>query len=292
MNSIPTLLVTGASGHLGRQVIENLKKTAGFNLVAGTRDPSKMPDPGIELRVVDFDNPTTLAIAFAGVDRLLLISTDALDKPGRRIAQHRAAISAAVAAGVKHVVYTSVINAVEDSASLVTPDHYETEQAIIASGLGYTILRNGLYADNLLGSLPHIVSSGQWYHSAGKGKIALVTRFDCARIAAAALTGEFNGKRILDVTGPELLDHDEIAGQIGGVIGRPIEAISIDAESLVEGMTQAGLPEQFARVLASFDIAQANGEFAVLSPSILKLTGVAPTSVREFLEENRTSYSH
>ncbi len=237
---------------------------------------------------MDFDRPETLAAAFAGVDRLLLISTDSLGTPGHRIAQHRAAIDAAVAAGVKHLLYTSTTNASLESAALVASDHYQTEQAIHASGLGYTILRNSLYTDNLLPGLPQSLSTGQWYHAAGDGKIAMNTREDCARTAAAALESSFDGRQILEVTGGELLDHDETAAIIREVTGRPLTAIAVDAASLVAGMTRAGLPAAFAEVLASFDTAQANGEYAIATPVIRDLTGHEPVSVRDFLLANRS----
>lgn len=288
MKTLPTLLVTGSSGQLGRQTVEFLLKSGKHQVIAGSRATEKIADLGAETRTVDFDRPETLASAFAGVDRLLLVSTDSLEKPGQRIAQHRAAIAAAVDAGVQHIVYTSVINAVPDSAAFVTPDHFQTEQAIIASGLDYTILRNGLYVDNLLGALPGIIASGQWHHAAGTGKIALVTRHDCARIAAAALEADLQGKRILDVTGPQLATYTDTAALVSEIVGQPISAVALDTESLVAGLVSAGFPEPIARVLASFDTAQANGEYDVLSSAIEDLTGSAPTSVREFLTARKT----
>lgn len=288
-SSTLTLLVTGATGQLGRQVVEFLlaADSQPGRIVAGSRQPEKLADlasRGVITRELDLDRPETLATAFAGVDRLLLISTDAL---GRRIDQHRAAISAAVAAGVKHVVYTSIPHAEADSVCLITPDHYATEQAIHASGLGYTILRNSLYIDNLLSALPQIVASGQWFHAAGDGKIAQVTRQDCARIAAAALAADFDGRRTLDVTGPELLDHAGVAAQIAEVAGRPVAAVPVDADSLIAGLTQAGLPELYARVLASFDAAQARGEYALQTTAIRDLTGHDATPIRDFLTAHR-----
>ena len=286
MSATPNLLVTGASGNLGRRTLEFLLATAAGRIIAGSRDTSKLADlvaRGAEARTVDFDRPETLAKAFGKVDRLLLISTDSLAVPGQRIAQHKAAIRAAVTAGVKHIIYTSVTNPKPDPAMAVMNDHYETEQAIIASGLGYTFLRNTLYLDNLLGALPQILSSGQWFHAAGSGKIALVSREDCARIAAGALDSDFAGNRILDVTGPELLTPDETASIISEVSGKPVSAIAIDAPSLIAGLTGAGVPEPIAKLLAAFDTAQARGEFAVQSSAIRDLTGREPQSIRGFL---------
>jgi NAD(P)H dehydrogenase (quinone) len=286
MSTRPTLFVTGASGHLGRQTVEFLLASGKGKVIAGSRDPEKLADlvaKGAEARAVDFDRPETLAAAFKGVDRLLLVSTDAIDQPGRRLIQHTAAIEAAKAAGVKHILYTSATSAAPDSASIALQDHYETEQALIASGLSHTILRNTLYVDNLLMALPQILASGQWFHAAADGKIARITREDCARAAAAALESDFTGNRILEISGPELLDCREMAAIISELAGKPVAAIAIDEASLTDALEKAGIPEIFARLLATFDAAQAQGEFNILTSTVRDLTGKEPTTFRDFL---------
>lgn len=286
MSTRPTLFVTGASGHLGRQTVEFLLASGKGKVIAGSRDPEKLADlvaKGAEARAVDFDRPETLAAAFKGVDRLLLVSTDAIDQPGRRLIQHTAAIEAAKAAGVKHILYTSATSAAPDSASIALQDHYETEQALIASGLSHTILRNTLYVDNLLMALPQILASGQWFHAAADGKIARITREDCARAAAAALESDFTGNRILEISGPELLDCREMAAIISELAGKPVAAIAIDEASLTDALEKAGIPEIFARLLATFDAAQAQGEFNILTSAVRDLTGKEPTTFRDFL---------
>src|SRR5215207_578206 len=143
-----SILVSGASGHLGRQVVENLLgRVAPSSIVATTRSPERLADVaarGVIVRHADFDDDASLDAAFAGVDRALLISTDSLDKPGQRVAQHRRAIKAFARAGVKHLAYTSIVNPV---GSLITlsKDHAETERALAESGLHYTVLRNNMY---------------------------------------------------------------------------------------------------------------------------------------------------
>lgn len=286
MSTRPTLFVTGASGHLGRQTVEFLLASGKGKVIAGSRDPEKLADlvaKGAEARAVDFDRPETLAAAFAGVDRLLLVSTDAVDQPGRRLIQHSAAIAAAKAAGVKHILYTSATSSAPDSASIALQDHYETEQALIASGLSHTILRNTLYMENLLMALPLILSSGQWFHAAADGKIARVTREDCARAAAAALESDFEGNRILEISGSELLDCNEMATMISELSGKPVTAIAIDEASLTDALKKAGIPDIFARLLATFDTAQARGEFNILTTAVRDLTGKEPTGFRDFL---------
>ncbi|GAA5116130.1 SDR family oxidoreductase [Luteolibacter yonseiensis] len=289
MSTRPTLFVTGASGHLGRKTVEFLLASGKGNIIAGSRDPEKIADlvaKGAEARAVDFNRSETLATAFAGVDRLLLVSTDAIDQPGRRLIQHTAAIQAAIDAGVKHIIYTSATNASPDSASIALRDHHETEQAVISSGLGHTILRNTLYMDNLLMSLPQILSSGQWFHAAAGGKIAMATREDCARAAAAALESDFSGNRIIEISGAELLDHDETASIISGLSGKPVSAIATDEATLTHALLNAGLPDIFARLLATFDTAQAKGEFNVLTSAVRDLTGKQPTTLSDFLKDH------
>ncbi|RYD31583.1 MAG: NAD(P)-dependent oxidoreductase [Verrucomicrobiaceae bacterium] len=289
MSTQPTLFVTGASGQLGRQTVEFLLASGKGRIIAGSRNPDKLADlvaKGAEARAVDFDSPETLATAFEGVDRLLLVSTDAIDKPGRRLIQHSAAIGAAKAAGVKHILYTSATRAAADSASIALQDHYETEQAVITSGLGHTILRNTLYVDNLLMSLPQILSSGQWFHAAADGKIARVTREDGARAAAAALESDFDGRRIIEISGPELQTVEEMAAIISELSGKAVKAIALDEASLTDGLKQAGIPDIYARLLSTFDSAQANGEFNILTSAIRDLTGKDPTTVESFLRSH------
>jgi NAD(P)H dehydrogenase (quinone) len=289
MSALPTLFVTGASGNLGRQTVEFLLTSRKGRIIAGSRDPEKLADlvaKGVEVRKVDFDQPESLTAAFQGVDRLLLVSTDAIDKPGRRPIQHTAAIKAAEAAGVKHILYTSATNASADSASIALQDHHETEQAILASPLGHTILRNTLYVDNLLMSLPQILASGQWFHAAAGGKIARVTREDCARAAAAALESDFGGRRILEIGGPELQSVEEMAAIISELSGKPVKSVALDEASLTEGHKQAGIPDIYARLLATFDTAQAKGEFNILTTAVRDLTDKEPTSFREFLSNH------
>ncbi|MEO5915990.1 MAG: SDR family oxidoreductase [Luteolibacter sp.] len=289
MSTRPTLLVTGASGQLGHLTVEFLISSGKGRIIAGSRDPEKLADlvaKGAEARAVDFNRPETLATAFEGVDRLLIVSTDSIDQPGRRLIQHTAAIKAAKAAGVKHILYTSAVSAAPDSASIALLDHYETEQAIVASGLSHTILRNTLYVDSLLMSLPQILASGQWFHAAADGKIALVTREDCARAAAAALESDFTGDQIVEISGPELLDRNEMAAIISELSSKPVAAIGIDEASLTDALKKAGIPDIFARLLATFDTAQANGELEVLTTAVRDLTGREPTSVRSFLADH------
>lgn len=289
---MPTLLVTGASGQLGRRVIELLLASGHRDLIATTRHPEKLADlaaQGVTVRTADFDEPKALAHAFAGADRVLIVSTDALDRPGHRLEQHLNAVRAAEAAGIKHVVYTSIVYAEPDALAAVATDHHNTEQAILQSGMGYTILRNNLYAETLIGSIGRALAGGQWVAATGAGKAAYVTREDCARAAAAALSADFDGRRTLDITGSESLSHAELAAHVAALTGLPLAYLPIPVQALVEGMSQMGLPAPIAELVASFDAAIAAGQLDGVSSAVNDLTGTPAQSARVFLAANLTA---
>ncbi|MDC0743893.1 SDR family oxidoreductase [Polyangium mundeleinium] len=285
-------LVTGASGHLGRRVLELLLAQGVGPIVATTRTPDALKEfaaKGIEIRRADFEDEKGLADAFQGVGRALLISTDALDRPGRRLAQHAAALRAFEASGVTHVVYTSLTNPRAGSPILIAGDHRETEAALAASRLDFTILRNNLYTDLLLQSLPQAIAAGQLVDARGEGAIGLVTREDCARAAAAALAGAAAGRRTLDVTGPAVVTSAEIAAIASELSGRTVQHVSVTPDALEAGLVQHGLPSGVAKVLVSFDVAAQKGELAVATSVVKDLTGHAPQSVAAFLEAHRAA---
>lgn len=289
-NHQPTLLVTGASGHLGRRVIELLLESQNRTIIATTRTPEKLADfgeRGVIVRPADFENPASLAEAFAGADRLLLISTDALGVPGQRLNQHRNAVKAAEQAGVSHVVYTSLINPGPDSPVLLAPDHHGTETALAESKMGWTVLRENIYTEVLLGALIQAVQFGGLFNAAANGKAAYITREDCARAAAAALAASFEGRRTLDITGPEALSQAEVAALAGTISGKQLDYVPLELEVLIQNMVNAGLPQPLAEAYASFDTAVAQGRFGAVTNSVEELTGRKPISVAEFLAANR-----
>jgi NAD(P)H dehydrogenase (quinone) len=282
------LLVTGASGHLGQRVVELLLEQNAGPVIATTRSPEKLAKlaaRGVDVRAADFDDDASLAKAFAGAGRALLISTDALDRPGR-LEQHKRAIKALEAAGASHILYTSFLNP-GTSVVAVGPDHHATEVAIQQSNLSYTFLRNSLYTETLLGVLPGALKSGSLIDARGGGKAAFVTREDCARAAASALASEEKGSRIFDITGPEALTSVEVAGLLRELFGAQVTHTSVPVPALIEGMLQHGLPRPIAELLASFDVGIAKGELAHVSDAVTTLTGRAPTGVKAFLEANR-----
>ncbi|HEX5660374.1 MAG TPA: SDR family oxidoreductase [Polyangiales bacterium] len=279
------LLVTGAAGQLGRRVVELLRAQNAGPIVAATRDPAKLALDGVEVRRADFDDTASLEGAFAGVERALLISTDAI---GKRVAQHERAIAALAKAGVKHVVYTSLPNAPSSVVS-IAPEHAATERALIASGLGHTILRNNLYMDLLLFTLPNALKTGQLIDARANGKTAFVSREDCARAAAAALTARTQADRIVDVTGPEALTSDQLVAIVSEVTGKPLAHVSVPPDDFAKALVAHGLPPAQAALYKSFDVAIAKGELASVSDAVAQLTGKAPGTLRDYLQSVRAS---
>jgi NAD(P)H dehydrogenase (quinone) len=281
------LVVSGASGHLGRSVAERLLaggRPESIRLL--TRTPEAIADLaalGANVRRVDLDDPATLAGALDGAHRLLLISTDALD---RRVAQHRAAIDAAVQAGVPHVIYTSVVNPDPSNPAAVVETHRRTEEDLRGAGCAWTILRNNLYAEFQAQEARDAAAGGRLVHNRGDGRAAYVSREDCAACAAAVLAGEGHEDKAYDVTGPESLSAEDLAALYAELAGRPVEAVAVDDEAFVAmlaGESAEGHLVYGARLVASFGQAIRQGCFARVSDAVVTLTGHAPRSVREVL---------
>lgn len=290
-----TILVTGAAGHLGRAVVGHLldtQKVEAARIVAASRDPAKLADlaaRGVAIRKGDFDDAASLESAFAGIDRLLIVSTDALAVPGQRLTQHKTAIAAAVKAGVKHLFYTSMPKP-DDSLVSFAPDHLGTEEAVKASGLAYTILRDAWYHDNLLHSLPHNLSTGTWYSASGNGRIATIARDDCARAIAAALASPTTpGDATYTLTGSAAITTDEIAAIAAEVAGKPLNVVRVSDEQLAAGLKGAGIPDFFATVLVSADANTRTGRFDIVTDDFEKLTGAKPQSLKDFLSVHKAA---
>jgi NAD(P)H dehydrogenase (quinone) len=286
-----TLFVTGASGHLGRRVVELLLEKEAGKIVAGTRKPEKLADlaaRGVTVRHADFEDPKGLEAAVAGADRVLIISTDAIDRPGRRLAQHNAAVAAAAAAGVKHAVYTSMPNP-ETSPVVFAPDHLGTEQALAASGMSYTILRNCWYTDFLIPALAPAVASGTLSAATGQGGAPYVTREDCAQSAAAALASTDTSNRTWNITGPAVVTWTELAKLAAELTGRPVTYAPVDAAERTAQLIGMGTPEPIAKMLVSGQLAVAQGKMGTATTAVKELTGREPESVRAFLSAHKAA---
>ena len=287
------ILVTGASGHLGRAIINHLLDSQGVapsRIIAGSRDTSKLADlaaKGVTVRTVDFDD-ADLSKAFAGADTVMLVSTDALDGAGTRLRQHKAAIAAAKQAGAKRIGYASLPNADTSKVSFA-PDHLGSEQAIKATGVTYLIFRNNWYSENLFMSLPQAVKSGQWYTSAADGRTAFVARDDIAAAIAGALANPPASSVTYTLTGAEAFTNDEVAALASGIIGKPIQVVHLTDEQLAGGMKAAGVPDAYIPTFVSFDTAARTGGLATVTGDVGKLSGRKPQPLAAFLTENKAA---
>ncbi|TMW61459.1 hypothetical protein Poli38472_012650 [Pythium oligandrum] len=245
------LLVTGASGQLGKLVVHHLLTTLQVSperIIAGTRDPAKLQDladKGVQVRKIDFSDPPTVTAAAAGVERVLLISSDDLVN---REAGQKAAVEALVDAGVKHIAYTSL-------------------QALDKT----------------------LFTSGQWYSAAKDGKVSLVARDDFARAATYVLASGSIESRVYELTGSEALTVDEIVAQISEAVEKPIQVVQVSVPDFAQGIVAAtGYPQVIADILASVDASTAAGVAGDVTDDYEKLTGVKPQTHREWLEANKT----
>jgi NAD(P)H dehydrogenase (quinone) len=280
------LLVTGASGNLGKAVVAELRRLGARKVIAATRTPGKHPELailGVEEREADFDRPETLQTAFQGVERLLLISTDSLHAPDVRVKQHRAAVRAAKNAGVEHILYTSIPNAHPTVGHSIPDDHFWTEAAIYESGLDWTILRNNLYAEVVLRFAQFALKTGKLVSATQSEGRSYVTREDCARTAAAVLLNA-TGKAIFDVTGPASVTHEELASILSRVSGKFIQAVNVTADEVEKGLVAAGIPQFAARSVRELDEEASRGYQAIVTPTVKDVTGRVPISVEDFLQ--------
>jgi len=283
-----SVLVTGAGGQLGRLVVEELLARGARRIIAGSREPGQLAEfegRGVELRQIDFDD-RDLARKLDGVERMLMISTVAPN----RAEQQRAAVEAARSAGVEHIIYTSAPNPRPNASAGGIADHYWTEQAVAASGLDFTLLRNHIYAEAVLMGAGAALKTGQMFDATdGKGR-AYVSRADCARTAAGALL-DATGTEIHDVTGPAAVTQDEVARLLGQLAGKSITRIGVTPEQLLEGMLAAGLPPFMANLLVAFDRDAAEGHHAIIADTVERFSGRAPQQLAAVLEQHRSSFA-
>jgi NAD(P)H dehydrogenase (quinone) len=296
------IVITGASGQYGRAATDRLiEQGLAGQLVLITRTPAKLADrvaQGCTVRYGDYDKPETMAAAVQGADKMLLISAT---RVGARVIQHKAAIDAAAAAGVKHVLYTSFIG-IDDPANPaeVRHDHIETEKAMRASGMAWTMLRDAHYADAMiLMAGPNVLATGRWYSNSGDGREAMVWRDDCVASAVAALTTPGHENKVYNITGPDLQNFDEVAALITQVTGCPVEHVKVDDEGQYAIFDAMGIPrrpvdDQYVSGIpwnsddmVSFGRAIREGFLAMRTDDVERLTGRPARSVRQMIEDNK-----
>ena len=292
------LIVSGASGQFGRMAAALLAERVGpERLILVTRNPDAVDVPGAQVRHGDFDDEASLDTAFAGGDRLLLISTLSV---GRRPGQHGRAIHAAKRAGVKRIVYTSTGGMHDGNPAIVVPDHKATEQLLRDSGLAYTIMRDSLYAEAaLLQILPRAIAAGQMRSASGNGRVPFVAKQDCVASAVAALAGEGHDDRIYEITGPELWSMAGLCALASEMTGRAVRFVPISDAEFDADLAAVGVPDEYEegmetsvgtssrRDILSYEQGVRGDWFALLSDDVERLTGRKPISLRTLFERYR-----
>lgn len=280
-----TLLVTAASGHLGRLVVDTLleREVPASQIVVGVRTPSKVDDlaaRGVRVVELDYARPETVAPALEGVDRVLLISGTDAD----RVAGHRNVIDAARTAGVERLVYTSAPR-VDEIDYALGADHKATEEAIAASGLSATVLRHNWYTENYLDAVARAADTGQIVAAAGDARVASASRRDYAEAAAIALTTDDLAGRTLEVGGDVAWTYDDLAAAASEVLGRPVTYVAVSTQQLAAGLQEAGLDAGTAAFVAGIDDAIARGALSQTDGTLSHLIGRPTTPLVEGLRE-------
>ncbi|WP_433081189.1 SDR family oxidoreductase [Dactylosporangium sp. CA-052675] len=270
-----TITVTGATGHLGQLILSELKGHDAVRAVA--RRPEAIE--GVEARLGDYDRPETLASAFAGTDTLVFISASEV---GRRDAQHRAVIEAAVEAKVGRIVYTSITLA-DTSPIPIAPEHKTTEALLKATGIPYTFLRNNWYYENYTGNLAGTVEHGVVLGSAGNGRIAAATRADYAAAAAVVARTDGHENKIYELGGDQAFTMSEYAEAVAQRFGKPVAYHDLPVADYAKALEGFGVPSAFADVLARSDAAIAKGALDVVTGDLSRLIGRPTTTLAEFL---------
>ncbi len=273
----PKLFVTGASGQLGGYVIDALLETVPASaIVAGMRDPAKdeeapnaLRQKGVEVRTADYSRPETLASAFTGVDRLLLISSS---ENGKRKIQHRNVIDAAKDAGVGLIAYTSILHA-DTSPLFLAEEHRDTEAALAEAGVPFVLLRNGWYTEVYTWRLPLALKHGVLMGAAGDGRISSAARADYARAAATVLAGGDHAGRIYELAGDASFTLAELVTLVTEASGKPMAYQNMTPEEFRSAAVQAGAPEMLARILSDTDAGVAKGALFDNGGELARLIG-------------------
>jgi NAD(P)H dehydrogenase (quinone) len=268
-----SIVVTAASSHLGRHVVEALlaRGVPASDIVATSRDVSKIKDfadRGVVVRRADFAEPGSLPAAFEGVEKLLLISTTDVDD---RVANHRRAVDAAVVAGASLVAYTSMLHA-DTATSILGVTHHATERDL-RERVPSVMLRNGWYLENYTAQLPQVLDAGALAGATGLGRISAATRADYADAAAVVLTTGGHAGRAYELGGDEAFTLAELAATVSAVSGKRIAGIDLPADGFAKVLTDAGLPAELAQVLVDADLAMGRGELFTDSGDLRRLIG-------------------
>ena len=278
------IAITGATGQLGQFVIEHLlKQTKAENIVALVRNLDKaesLKNQGIEVRLFDYDTPTTLVPALNGIDKILLISANEI---GRRTPQHKAVIDAAIVAKVPYIAYTSLLRA--DTSPLgLAQEHRETEQLIRDSGLTYTFLRNNWYVENYLAGLAHNIETGVLFGAANDSLISAAPRTDYAEAAVNVLLSSGHENKVYELASSTAFNLDTLTKVITEVSQKPVAYSNLSAEDYTQGLKDAGLPEGLISVIVEADVEAQNGAMFSDSKDLESLLKRPSTSLKDTIK--------
>ena len=283
-----SVVITGSGGRLGQLAAEFVLETLSpAEIILVTRHPEELEHfaaRGAQVRFGDFDAPESLPAAFAGVERMLLISTMDI---GRRVPQHRNAVEAAVRAGVEHIVYTSGLNSTPANPAFVVGEHSASDRLVQESGVAWTVLGMGLYAEFRVPPGVEAVATGRYRHNGGDGRTAYVSRVDCAAVAAGVLVADGHANVTYDVTGPELHTQAQVAALYAEVTGRPVEAVNVSDGHRAADFMAAGYDEYAAGSAASWGTAIRVGALDGVSTVIEQVTSRPARTLRQVLGEHR-----
>jgi NAD(P)H dehydrogenase (quinone) len=272
------IAVTGATGQLGQRVVEQLKKRVSHNqIVALVRNPEKAAGLDVEVREFDYSKPEILVEALKGVDRLLLISGNEF---GSRAQQHANVIHAAKKAGVKWIVYTSLLR-VNTTSLNIANEHIETEKTLRESGIEYTLLRNGWYSENYTASIPGAIGGGAFLGSANEGKISSAPRADYAEAAAIVLTDESHKGKIYELAGDAYYTLSDLAAEISNQVAKTIPYQDLPEEEYANILKNIGLPDAFASALANWDVSASKGDLYDETHQLSELLGRPTTPIAD-----------
>jgi len=298
-------VITGATGAFGKMVTESLlRQMPPSELILVTRKPDSLAPlaaRGAQVRYGNFDDGESLAKAFSGGDRMLLIST--LDVGERRRRQHDTAVDAAVAAGVQHIAYTSSVGIHPRSPAFVVADHLHTEERLRKCGIAFTVLRDSQYAEVVATMIaPLALATGKWVTSAGEGCMAFVSKKDCVEAAVSVLATAGHEGAVYEITGPELLSFGDCARIAAEVTGKPINFVNVSHEVMQARFDAAGVPRRHiegtvhqaagawgSEEMMSYERGIREGYFAVASHHVKLLTGRPARSLREVFEATRSA---
>lgn len=286
------IVVTGATGKLGRIVVDELlKKVPAREIAVAVRSPEKAADlasRGVEVRRADYGKPETLAGALAGAEKLLLISSSEV---GQRATQHRAVVEAAKKAGVRLIAYTSILHA-DTSTLALAAEHKATEEAIRASGIPFVLLRNGWYTENYSENLEPALKQGALVGSAGEGHIAAATREDYAAAAVTVLTGAGHDNKVYELAGDRPFTMSELAAEVARQAGKPVVYQDLPPARYKDILVGVGLPLPYAEILVDADVGASRGGLDDSSGDLRRLLGRPTTPLSKAISSGLAASAH